>query len=93
MKTLLLATAITLASFSTVAATKVPYDNSAIVKKERKPKAQAAAAIVKIYGYRCDTISAFQPMVFSDGYTISCNRFRYTYELEDKGGRWVVTVD
>ena len=87
MKKLILA--IALASTSAIAA-DVPYDG--IVKQERKVKAQAAATMVKIYGYRCDSISSFMPFILSAGYKISCNNYRYSYELEDKGGRWVVTV-
>lgn len=59
---------------------------------ENHTQAQAAAELVKAYGYRCDSISSFQSFIMGGGYKINCNSFRYTYELEDKGGRWVVTV-
>jgi len=26
------------------------------------------------------------------GFTVICNGSRYSYEIEDKGGNWVVTV-
>ena len=44
-------------------------------------------------GYRCDSISHFRSMFFSYGFVVSCNRFRYDYEIEDRGGHWIVTVD
>lgn len=56
-------------------------------------QAQAAANLVKAYGYRCDSISSFSSFIMGGGYKLNCNGFNYTYEIEDKGGRWVVTVD
>lgn len=89
MKKLLLAVSLTALSFTANAET--PYDRP--IKPERKVKAQAAAKMVKIYGYRCDSISAFRPLIFGTGYAISCNNFSYSYDVKDVGGRWVVTVN
>ncbi len=50
------------------------------------------AAMVRLYDYRCDSISSAQPWVLSHGFTLVCNRFRYEYEIQDKGGHWIVTV-
>ena len=50
------------------------------------------AAMVRLYGYRCDSISSAREWLLSYGYTLNCNGFRYEYELRDKGGNWVVTV-
>lgn len=86
MKKLLIA-AFILASFS-VSATS--YDG--VVPKEREAKAQAAAEIARIYGYRCDTISEFRPFFSGHGYILKCNRYKYTYEIEDKGRGFVVTA-
>lgn len=88
MKKLILALSIAALSF-TVSAT--PYDQP--VKSERKEQAQAAASLVKAYGYRCDSISSFLPHNFSRGFTLRCNNFSYKYLIEDKGGRWTVTLD
>ncbi len=52
----------------------------------------AVAVMVQSVGYKCDSISALNPMIFSLGYTLYCNYFRYGYEIEDKGGQWIVTV-
>ncbi|MEJ1414311.1 MAG: hypothetical protein RPU90_12150 [Candidatus Sedimenticola sp. (ex Thyasira tokunagai)] len=54
---------------------------------------RAAQTIVKAHGYRCDTVDEMQPFILGGGFTIYCNNWKYSYELEDKGGRWVVTVD
>lgn len=57
---------------------------------------QALADLVKQSGYRCDTISSALPCcgIFPDPgkYTLSCNQYRYEYRVEDRGGRWTVTV-
>lgn len=44
-------------------------------------------------GYRCDTISNIRPMITKRGVELICNKYAYTYEIEDRGGRWTVTVD
>lgn len=49
--------------------------------------------LVREFTYRCDSVSALRPFVFSAGYTLGCNRFRYSYSIVDKGGQWIVTVD
>jgi hypothetical protein len=48
---------------------------------------------IRMAGYRCDSISVVQPYVFGRGYKMTCNRWRYTYDLEDKGGNLTVTVE
>ena len=88
MKKLILALSIAALSFS-VSAT--PFDQP--VKSSSKKQAQAAANLIKAYGYRCDSISAFQPFIMGGGFTLRCNNFSYKYLIEDKGGRWTVTVD
>ncbi|MDD9884768.1 MAG: hypothetical protein OXU62_09600 [Gammaproteobacteria bacterium] len=72
-----------------------PIEGGAFINyKVNKPKIlNALVALVKLHGYRCDSISAARPFVFSRGFTLICNHFSYEYEIEDKGGNWVVTVD
>lgn len=53
----------------------------------------AVQAAVKHAGYRCDELNAVVRHVFASGYRVSCNGYRYAYSIEDRGGRWVVTVD
>jgi hypothetical protein len=53
----------------------------------------AMVDLVRANDFRCDTISAAKSWIMSRGYTIKCNRFSYTYEIADKGGHWIVTVE
>ena len=56
----------------------------------------ASVAVVRLYGYRCDTVNAAKPLGgFANhaGYRLYCNGWRYDYLIEDRGGRWTVTLD
>lgn len=53
---------------------------------------QMLAALIRINGYRCDSIAAARPFLLSAGFHVYCNKLRYRYELADKGGNWIVTV-
>jgi hypothetical protein len=48
-------------------------------------------ALIRLNGYKCDTLTKWHPMRFSRGYEVYCDLY-YSYDVEDKGGRWVVTV-
>jgi hypothetical protein len=48
-------------------------------------------AIIRLNGYQCDTLTKWHPMLFSRGYEVYCDLY-YSYAVEDKGGRWIVTV-
>jgi hypothetical protein len=48
-------------------------------------------ALVRLNGYKCDTLTKWRPMRFSRGYEVYCDLY-YSYDVEDKNGRWVVTV-
>ncbi|TOA26958.1 hypothetical protein, partial [Vibrio parahaemolyticus] len=48
--------------------------------------------MIQLTGYKCDSISAIREMMVSRGFTVVCNNFYYEYEIEDKGGNWVVTL-
>ncbi|UYI49664.1 zinc ribbon domain-containing protein [Vibrio natriegens] len=48
--------------------------------------------LIKLTGYKCDSISAIREMMLSRGFTVVCNNFYYEYDIEDKGGNWVVTL-
>ena len=48
--------------------------------------------MVKLQGYRCDSVSSASMFFFGGGYTLKCNRYRYEYEIEDHGGKWIVRV-
>ncbi|ATI47245.1 TPA: hypothetical protein ACVU5S_003284 [Vibrio parahaemolyticus] len=48
--------------------------------------------LIQLTGYKCDSISAIREMMLSRGFTVVCNNFFYEYDIEDKGGNWVVTL-
>ncbi len=50
------------------------------------------AHFVRASGYRCDSISALEPLPASRGFKLACNHSAYKYAIEDKGSRWLVTV-
>lgn len=51
------------------------------------------AHFVRASGYRCDSISALGPLPTSRGFKLACNHSAYKYAIEDKGRRWLVTVE
>lgn len=52
------------------------------------------AKIVQMNGYRCDVINGANRSAWSNGkFTLHCNNWNYSYKIEDKGGRAVVTVE
>lgn len=58
--------------------------------------ASALQAAIQAAGYRCDVVDVDSIVPFSwsgkSGYHIYCNGYQYGYEVEDVGGRIVVTV-
>lgn len=48
--------------------------------------------LVAEQGWRCDSISSIRPFIYGRGVRFDCNEFRYGYEMEDQGGRWVVSL-
>lgn len=53
----------------------------------------ALAEAIQLYGYSCKSVSAVTPFKISRGYHVKCNNWTYAYEVEDKGGKIIVTVD
>lgn len=53
----------------------------------------AVQKMIKLYGYKCDVVNFAMRSSWSGMIDVSCNNYRYSYDLEDKGGRWVVTID
>ena len=53
------------------------------------------SSLVRMNGWRCDSVSAVRPYIFSskDGYVLTCNHFKYGYDIEDKGGNWTATLE
>ena len=52
----------------------------------------SAQVLIRGAGFRCDTVDSVSPFLLSHGFTAHCNGYRYKYEIEDKGGRIIVTV-
>ena len=85
-----------LALVLSIAATSIsaaPLEPDAIYKSDwTKKHAQAlandASMLIRRAGYRCDTESSISKWVFSVGFDITCNSYRYKYEVEDRGGEW-----
>ena len=54
---------------------------------------RAAVEMVRASGYRCDSVSYVGlRALFWSGIALDCNRYRYSYRIEDVGGNWIVTV-
>ena len=45
---------------------------------------------IRIFGYKCDSVSALRKFFRGRGFKVSCNRYSYSYEVEDRGGKWIV---
>ncbi len=52
-----------------------------------------SVTLIQKNGYRCDSVSSIMEMTFSAGLDVSCNGYRYSYEIKDVGGKWQVSVD
>ncbi|MER8810439.1 hypothetical protein [Mesorhizobium australicum] len=54
---------------------------------------EPSVKMIRAYGWRCDSISAMLPFLIHRGFSVTCNHNSYTYNFEDKGGNWVVSLD
>jgi hypothetical protein len=48
---------------------------------------------VRKSSYECDSVSAFRPLLMSNGYYLVCNKFSYKYDVKNNGGNISVEVD
>ena len=48
--------------------------------------------MIRMRGWRCDSISSARTLFFSRGFEVGCNLYAYQYLLKDEGGNWVVTL-
>jgi hypothetical protein len=81
---------------STANPTDVPIESDAIMQEKYKDDSRLMnllVRLVKANNFRCDSISSISAYAFSHGFNLSCNNFRYHYEIEDKGGHPVVKVE
>lgn len=87
MKKLLFASLVVIA-FAATAETPIGSD---VATRDYEP-ARAAAELVKMYGYRCDSIDFFMRSDWDGAFHITCNNNRYSYVIKDVGGNYVVEV-
>lgn len=70
-----------------------PIETDAIMgKNASNDTVDFLVASTLLAGYKCDSVSSAFIWNFSVGFDLYCNRFRYKYEIADKGGKWIVTV-
>ena len=84
-----------LMSTSIYASAATPIEPNAVIDSGFTKTAQVIeelVGLVRANGYRCDSVSVARRMLMSSGFVLLCNSARYEYEIEDKGGRWRVTV-
>lgn len=85
--------AATLLCLSATAKAATPIESGATIGEGLDREAiEAAVQMVRLNGYRCDSVSSMQKFLLSRGFHLFCNQFNYHFEIEDKGGRWIVTV-
>jgi hypothetical protein len=73
----------------------VPIEADAAIDDDLRRNAKLLSELVKFVrenDYRCDAVSAARSFVRSRGFSVVCNRFSNRYEIEDKGGHWIVNA-
>jgi hypothetical protein len=74
----------------------VPIEPNAVIDDKLKSETKLMkelVTVVRTKEFRCDSISALRALQNSHGYKLVCNRSQYKYEIENKDGRWVATVE
>jgi hypothetical protein len=61
-----------------------------IISKEQKI---ASKKLIAAFGYKCDKIDSIIQSSWDGNYSVACNGYLYMYEIKDKGGNWIVTLD
>ena len=56
-------------------------------------QADAVIKLIRVYGYSCSTLSSALQSSYDGSFSVTCNNWKYRYDIEDIGGNWVVTVD
>jgi hypothetical protein len=86
-------------------ASRAPKSNESSVGKLLEPEAalddtlkddtkllSGLVGVIRANSYPCDTVSALRQFEASNGFRLACDGFRHRYDIEDKGGRWIVTA-
>ena len=89
MKTVILTLALVLASPVTHSAS---IDTDAMIDTSvGSDGAIALATLIRINGYSCSSISAVV-RESSDDFTVVCNNWRYSFQVNNRGGKWSVVA-
>ena len=83
MKKLILTTVI-MSLASTVSAT-----DGNLTEKQVK----VVQKIIQLNGYKCDYVNFALHSNWSEMYDVKCNENKYSYDLKNVEGHWIVTVD
>jgi hypothetical protein len=73
---------------------KVPIEPDAVIYPQFAQNFELMSELahfVRASGYRCDSISALEPL--RGGFKLVCNQSNYKYAIKDKDGRSIVTVE
>ena len=70
----------------------VPIERNAVIGSKVAHVVQTMVALVRAYGYTCDSVTTAQKWVFSLGLTLVCNHGAYEYEISQPGGKWRVVA-
>ena len=81
-----------IARAQSIEANAVISDGGGFKEADLRKMSLIGAQMAQASGWKCDTVSAFQPFMFSHGFTLPCNKYRYEYEIEDRGGNWEITL-
>ena len=77
-------------SFFTSENKNTKRDKQPTISTEQK---NISKKLIVAFGYKCDKIDSIIRSEWDGDYSITCNDYRYSYEIEDKGGNWVVTLN
>lgn len=58
-----------------------------------RAQADAIVKLIRAYGYSCSSLSSALQSSYDGSFSVTCNNWKYRYDIEDVGGNWVVTVE
>jgi hypothetical protein len=74
---------------------KTPIPSNYVSEDIKVTPEQAALIpkLIKASGYACDTLSSAIRPSYSGNFSVYCNGYKYSYDIDDIGGNWVVKVN
>lgn len=79
-------------SFQVYAQNITIEDDAEIHESVKMETAVLLAQYINEKGYSCRSISAVTPFAFKRGFSVMCNNWQYHFEVEDRGGKYIITV-